>query len=614
MINGFKKTNFIIVFILFFCFNAFSQATQYRLGISSDIYSNKEQFEFSLGNGQKLLMKSTNKFDYFTTTFVAGQTYSITQTAGPRPCSFFQNKNQGTFVDREIVVSISCGRPPLSSFKLQTIGIEQGETFKFGSNYGSGIVMSFSGLVNLGSFPIGDDYTITQTDGPRQCRMTNNQGVVPTANITVIADCTKPSVGNPTQPPTAGSYPEIDFVSRSTDDKSFGTFYDSTAPVIGGKGEDEGRYVAFVSYAVGLGGSKGKFRQIIWRDRKTGETRIVSSSAANGEGNQNSFAPAISADGKSVAFESYATNLVPIDTNGVRDVFVWNYDRNTISAVSDAPGGIEANSEAFEPTISGDGRFIAFSSSASTLTPGVYGTSTVNVFLKDMQSGQVTLISKSEKDGKGGGGSRPSISEDGSRIAFYNYFPLTKDDLNNLWDIYVWQSGMPKLKRITKTASGGEKNQGDESSSRVVSPTISGNGRFVSFATTATNMVSGDTKNFQNAYLAEVDSGRITLLSSANGTLGNADTPFSQGEKISLTFDGRMAVFSTKALNLGGRLILGDYIEGSTLNSIVPLKIDGVETSISVPAISRTGKCVVFGSNKKLDKNYSSSGIFVFCR
>src|SRR5262252_8958588 len=68
---------------------------------------------------------------------------------------------------------------------------------------------------------------------------------------------------------------EAELVSRSSDNKFFGTFYDSTTPAVGGSGADEGRYVAFVSSAVGLGNSKGKFRQIIWRDRKTGETKVI---------------------------------------------------------------------------------------------------------------------------------------------------------------------------------------------------------------------------------------------------------------------------------------------------------------------------------------------------
>lgn len=614
-----KSLSISVLAAAFIFFNAFAvcaqRAAQYRLsvGFASSLVSNKEQFEFTLG-GEKIVLNSNNPRVYFNKKFAAGDRYKITQTAGARACNFSQyDPMEGVFADRDIELNANC-LGQLTLFKFEISGIEQGETFKFADNYRRTFSTSFSVTANIGGFPQGDDYVFSQTDGPRPCRMTLNQGVVPTAPLTINADCRKnptPTTPTPTPPTSGDSFKDFELVSRSSDDKIFGTFYEAWTPVIGGTGADEGRYIAYVTYTKGLGGGSGKYRQVVWRDRKTGETRLVSQS--NGvEGNQNSGAPAISADGKSVAFESYATNLTP-DTNNVRDVFVWNYDTNTVTAVSENRG-IEANSECFEPTISADGNLVAFTSSADNLAPGVAGTSTVNVYLRDMRSGAVTLISKQEKDGKAGGGSRPSISEDGSRIAFYNYFPLTKEDKNDLWDIYVWQSGMPNLKRISKTAAGADKDQGDESASRVVSPAISGNGRFVAFATTATNMITNDTNKLQDVFVVEIDSGRIVLLSLANGALGDGDSPAGQGEKIALTSDGKQALFSTKAMNLGGSLVLQSLIEGANPRAIVPSKIDGVTTSVTVPAISQTGKCVIFGSNAKLDKRFPSSGIFVACR
>ncbi len=583
-----------------------SQAGQFRLGIAygSSLFSNTEQFEFTIGNGQRIVLNHDNPTAYFTARFSAGQTYSITQLSGPRTCGFF-GQERGTFSNQDIVVTASCGSPPISIFKLQVGGIEQGEIFSFADNYGRRYQYPFSVTANLGGYPVNDDYNIRQIAGPRQCIMTLNQGVVPNTPLTVIANCSKTGGGTSETPDPKKV--QWDLVSRSSDDKILGTFYETFTPVIGGIGADEGRYVAFVSYTKGLGGGSGKYRQVYWRDRKTGETRLVSQGMNGVEGNQNSHAPAISADGKSVAFESYATNLVPTDTNNARDVFVWNYDRNTVTAVSENRG-IEANSECFEPTISGDGSLIAFSSSADNLAPGVSGTSTVNVYLRDMRSGAVTLISKNEKDGKGGGGSRPSISEDGSRIAFYNYFPLTQEDRNNLWDIYVWQNGMPKLKRVSKTASGGDKDQGDESSSRVVSPAISGNGRYVAFATTATNMVAGDSNKLQDVFVVEIDSGRLVRASlGESNTQGDGDSPSEQGARIAISNDGNLVVFSTKAKNLGGNILMKNIVT----NQLIKISTD-VESTVGEPAMSRNGKAVVFGSNRRLDSRFQSSGVFVF--
>lgn len=578
--------------------------TGHRLGIShaSSLYSNKEKFEFSIGS-ERIVLSSANPVVYFSKTFSVGESYRITQISGPRTCAFADAK-EGTLGNQDIVLAANCGYPPLSIFKLAITGIEPGESFKFADNYGRTLTAPFSTTANLGGFPRGDDYQIQQTGGPRQCRMLLSAGVVSAEPVTVKADCSKGASGGVSTPPATGAgtnaFPQFDMVTRSSDDKVFGTFYDTFTPVIGGKGADEGRYVAFVTYAKNLGGS-GKYRQVVWRDRKTGETRLVSQ--ANGvEGNQNSTAPAISADGRSVAFESYATNLTP-DSNNVRDVFVWNADTNTVTAVSENRG-VEANAEAFEPTISGDGNLIAFSSSADTLAPGVTGTSTVNVYLRDMRSGAVTLISKAEKDGKGGGGSRPSISEDGSRIAFQNYFPLTKEDKNSLWDIYVWQSG--RLKRISKTSAGGDKDQGDESASRVVSPSISGDGRFVAFATTATNMVADDTNKLQDVFVVEVDSGRVTRASTGEASFqGDGDSPVTQGEKIAISYDGRWVTFSSKAKNLGGNILLKDLQS----NRLIKVSAD-VASTVGPPSISVNGATVLFGSSLRLDERFQSSGIF----
>ncbi len=615
-----RKHNLTLMFLMvLLMFSAvYSQQTpQYKIEIvyGNSMLSKTDRFEFAIGGNDKVVIDFTNRTGSFATKFKTGQTYRVSQTSGPRTCNIFDS--QGVVANQNVTLTVNCGFPPTSIFKMNVSGVEQGESFKFADEYGRTHTypISFTGS-NLGGFPIGDRYTISQISGPRQCKMTNHEGIVPNTPLTVTADCSKMGVTpTPTPNPISSNSVDFDLVSRSTDDKKFGTFYDSNSPDIGGIGDDEGRYVTFVSYAAGLGNSTGKYRQIIWRDRKTGETRVISQGINGAKSDGNSFAPSISANGKSVAFESYATNLVPIDTNKVRDVFVWNYDTNTVTAVSDAPGGIEANSECFEPAISGNGRYIAFSSSASNLTSGVDGNSTVNLFLKDMQTGTVTLISRDPKTQKGGGGSRPSISEDGNRIAFYNYFPLTTDDKNTLWDIYVWERGNPKLKRVSMTADGMDRDQGTESSSRVITPTISGDGRFVTFATTAKNMFAGDTNGLQDAFRVEIDSGRVTPLSFANGNFGDGDSPIGQGEKIPLTLDGNKTVFTSKAANLGGSLIMQNLVEGSNLRAITPKKsADGVEFSIGVPAISRTGKCVVFGSNIQLDKRFPSSGIFVACQ
>jgi hypothetical protein len=397
-------------------------------------------------------------------------------------------------------------------------------------------------------------------------------------------------------------------LSRSTDNKTLGTYYESQSPVVAGEFAEEGRYVAFVSSAANLDNSSGKHRQIFWRDRKTEITKLISRMPNGDEGNGDSFAPAISADGQSVAFESYATNLVGDDVNNLRDVFKWNAADNSIVLVSS--NGTASNGESYEPTISGDGNIIAFSSGASNLTAGVSGNSMVNVYLKDLSAGVITLLTVDLTTGKAVGGSSPSISQNGSRVAFCSFAStLVENDQNGLWDIFVYNSVSAKIKRISMGSGGSERMQGTESASRVVAPCISGNGSFVAYATTAPNVVSDDTNGVQDVFVTNIDDlSTVRVSTDNNGVQSNGDSPIAQGEKIALSFDGSLVAFTTNATNLGvpaGNILLRNISNNET---IAITKEPGA--SVSKPAISRFGGYVVFGIGIRLDGRFSSSGLF----
>lgn len=418
---------------------------------------------------------------------------------------------------------------------------------------------------------------------------------------------------------------DADLVSRSTNNQSRGSYYDSSAPVIGGAagavgatldGYGEGRFVAYVSSAAGLGGATGARRQIFWRDRLTGETLLISTGAAGAEGNADSFAPAISADGLTVVFESYATNLVAGDTNGVRDVFLWSAANREqgLQRVSLGAGGVQANAESYEPSVSGDGRVVAFSSGASNLSTGVSGINTINVFKRDVVGGTTTLVTRG-LNGLGVGGSRPMLSEDGSRLAFYSFASnLVLGDTNGLWDIFVHDqasvAATGTLKRVSLTSGGGERNQGNESASRVVAPAISGDGRTVAFATTASNMVPGDTNGLQDVFAVDVASGAVQRASlAANGTQGNADMPSTQGERPSLSYDGTWVAFSSSASNLGAAA--GNVLARNLATGQLVALSRQTGSSVGAPALSRNAAYVVFGAGSALDPRFAGSGLFV---
>ncbi|MDO9257911.1 MAG: hypothetical protein Q7U54_20520 [Bacteroidales bacterium] len=460
----------------------------------------------------------------------------------------------------------------------------------------AGLVFSSNSFNFATPFPNGAKYKVTLKKAPigQTCIIySGSEGTMP-QNENTLRICSDYT---------------YDLVSRSSDDKTTSTFYESSDPDVGGAAGEDGRYVVFVSSAT-FAGSAGKHRQIFWRDRNTGTTKLVSASASGQEGDGDSYYPAISGDGKTVAFESYSTNLVEGDKNGYRDIFVWHSATGKIQTVSVGKNGAAADAESYEASVSGDGNLVAFTSAATNLTDIEKDVSNNNVFLRDMLLDTTIMISIDPKTKKGGGGSKPSISFDGNRIAFYSHTgTLVPDDNNGLWDIFLWEKNIKSLKRISLTSDHKERNQGNESANRVVVPAISGNGRFIAYATTATNIVPNDINNFQDVFLYDSETDSTIMVSNANdGKQGNSDSPIGQGEKIAITYDGSWVAFSTNASNLGvpaANVLLHNRLTGR--NKAVSEVVGG---SVGRATLSQQGGYVVFGIGGKLDSRFQSSGIF----
>lgn len=403
---------------------------------------------------------------------------------------------------------------------------------------------------------------------------------------------------------------QYELISRSSDDKTFSNFYEGGDYAIGGYNGEEGRYVAFVSYKAGLEGNNGKFRQIYWRDRNTGITKLISSNGRE-QANGDSYLPSLSADGQTVVFESVASNLVEGDNNNAKDVFVWSAFTNTIEAVSKTSGGQWSNAESFDAEISGNGRFVVFSSNASNLTSISKGQSITNVFLHDLRTRNTEMISVDPSTRTGGNGGKGSISFDGNRISFSSATStLVSNDQNGLWDIFLWQREQKELRRISVTYDGKERNQGQESATRFVASSISGNGRYIVFATTATNMVATDKNNFQDVFVCDVETGTVQLISQTTEAIqGNNDSPIEQADKLAISFDGNWIAFPTKSTNLGvpaGNILLHDIKTG---RKQVVSKVEG--GYVGRPVLSYSGSYVLFSKSSALDTRFSSSGLFV---
>jgi hypothetical protein len=207
----------------------------------------------------------------------------------------------------------------------------------------------------------------------------------------------------------------------------------------GGVVSSDGRYVVFDSTSTNLvAGDTNAAQDVFLRDRQSGSTVRVSVDSSGKQAKQSSALATISADGRYVAFFSWATNLVPGDTNGHKDVFVRDVALGTTVRVSVDSSGGEGDLDSEFSVISLDGRFVAFESEATNLVAGdTNGTN--DVFLHDMVTGATTRLSVDSSGREANGYCNvPSISADGSRVSFSGSADnLVAHDTNGLSDVFV---------------------------------------------------------------------------------------------------------------------------------------------------------------------------------
>jgi Tol biopolymer transport system component len=205
----------------------------------------------------------------------------------------------------------------------------------------------------------------------------------------------------------------------------------------------DGRYVAFESYATNLNIPDANGAQDIFvRDRQTGQTTRISVASDSTEGNNDSWQPAISGDGRYVAFYSEASNLVANDTNGYLDVFIHDCQTGETTRLSmDYIHRGPANGDSYDPSISSDGRYVSFTSEASDLVPAdTNGERDILVRDRGEGTGQTIRVSLASDGSEGNEESYvSSISANGRQIAFSSMASnLVPDDTNGFLDIFVY--------------------------------------------------------------------------------------------------------------------------------------------------------------------------------
>jgi hypothetical protein len=377
---------------------------------------------------------------------------------------------------------------------------------------------------------------------------------------------------------------------------------------------DDARYIVFSSYASTLVANDTNIKSDIFvRDRQTATTTRVSVDSNGVQSNGDSYLPAISADGRFVAFESIGSNLVPGDTNGVLDIFVRDNTTGQLTRVSVDSSGTQSNGHSYVAAISADGRFVAFSSDASNLVAGDTN-GVMDVFVHDNITGETRRVSVDSSGIQGNGASvNPSLSGDGRYVAFQSAATnLVAGDTNGVVDVFVHDNSTGLTTRVSLDSSGV---QGDGES---VYPWISESGRKLTFTSAADNFVAGDTNQTYDVFLRDLVSGQTTLVSV--GTSGQSASAMSTNSSISA--DERWVAFQSDATDIVADdvnpftdVYVRDVLSGVTLKANV--STDGVQGNLFSysPVVSGDGRFVAFysGSNN-LVLNDTNSATDVFLR
>jgi Tol biopolymer transport system component len=324
----------------------------------------------------------------------------------------------------------------------------------------------------------------------------------------------------------------------------------------------DGRYVAFDSMASNLvPGDTNGFLDVFVRSRWNGLTQRVNLGPGGVQSNGlMSFLWDLTPDGRYVAFSSTATNLVPGDTNGQQDVFVRDLWNGTTERVSLGSGGAQANGASDYASLSADGRYVAFQSAASNLVAGDSNGAS-DVFVRDRQTGDTRRVSVHSSGGQGNGASSlPRISADGRWVAFQSLASsLVNGDFNSVADVFVHDRQMSLTERISVDSLG---MQSDGASERA---RISADGQRVAFRSLATNLVPGDTNAHGDVFVHDRSSGatvRVSVSSAGTQSTGESYWP-------AISAEGRHVAFTSH----GPTLVPGDTngVEDAFVHDLDPL-------------------------------------------
>jgi Tol biopolymer transport system component len=344
----------------------------------------------------------------------------------------------------------------------------------------------------------------------------------------------------------------------------------------------DGRYVAFQTIANNVVfGDTNDADDVFVYDRGTGTIQRVSVNSAGAQAPQGGTEAALSGDGRFVAFTSSASNLAPNDQNNVADVFLRDLVLGTTERVSVGTGGYEGNSSSGKAVLSFDGRFVAFESRSTNfdLTDMSFDT---DVFVRDRLLDTTTRVSA---DALGNGNAAtPSLSSDGRFVAFASVIALDPADTNNKIDVYVRDTSTNALYPVSATPTV----FGNDDST---APSISADGSRVAFASRSTNL-AGSTAAHAQVFLKDFTAGTLAIVSrTSTGVLADADcsTP-------SVSSDGEQVVFTSLAHNLAPLTpAVAKNVFARNLSAATTVPISATDGGVLANAASDTGVAAADG-------------------
>jgi hypothetical protein len=362
---------------------------------------------------------------------------------------------------------------------------------------------------------------------------------------------------------------------------------------------DDGRFAAFTSSASNLAvNDTNGTDDVFLHDRLTGQTTIVSVSSSGAQANGPSWIEDMTPDARFVVFMSQATNLSAADTDSRFDVYVRDRLAGTTELVSTNPSGVAGNGDSGWANITPDGRWVAFMSYASDLVPG--DTNGWNdVFVHDRTTGATSRVSVNSAgvESNNDNGDVPSISADGRIVCFWSYGTnLVPGDLNQCADVFVHDNLLGTTALVSISSSGAAA----DSTSETFGHALSADGHYAVFTSWATDIVPGDTNQHRDSFLRDLLAGTTTRISmGVGGAQADEDSM-----AAAITPDARYAVLVGWATNLvpgdtngAADIFVHDIAAGSTTR--ISLASDGSQANWASDAaeISGDGRFVVFRSS-----------------